>query len=337
MKNIILLLFVLFFFGCNDSKRSGVLDIKENIAQIEVKQKKPLSNIIEEMVVDSFPIGQKNILSFNTPMVIIPNEENQKYLDTVYNINSSYNFLKNYKTTQHFNPRILNKKYGLKHYDVEINASEIKLLDTLTMVTNKLPNKLNFNIFLSQLNIIPPSEKYGKDVLNIYTYDANQNKIIDGLNIFYNINLSFNRDKALYKNFTTGFVNKFFYIENNHIINLLYIDYVYKGEGEEYRALRKEQWQIKSNGKFVRFYKKDGFHKNNEEQGEVKNTMREGKWTETKPNGIVNKITYLEAEFKEGEPIKEWNYYSFKNLKKGKLMYTETYKNGELQKRTFVE
>ncbi len=337
MKNIIILLSILLFCKCKDSNKNEALNSKESIVEIEVKNKKSLSKIIEGMAIDNLPIGQKSILTFTKPISIIPNEENQKYLDIIYNINGAYNYPKRYNNNLHFNPKVLENIYGLRHYDVEVNTSEIKLSDTLAMIPNKLPNKFNFNILLSQLNIIPISKKNGNDVLNIYSYDAKQNKIIDGLNIFYNVNLSYNRDKALYKDFTTGFVNKFFYIEKNYIISLLYIDAIYQGEGEEYKILRKEQWQIKPNGKFVRYYKKDGTFKNEEEQGEIKNSMRQGKWIETKPNGFINKKTYLKAEFKEGEPIGEWKFYSYEKNKKGKLLYTETYKNGKLQKRTFIE
>ncbi len=149
---------------------------------------------------------------------------------------------------------------------------------------------------------------------------SKEGKLVDMLNVYYSTNEPYN----------TYHVYPF--IDENYIITLQAMV-----GGESYGYIRNEKWQIKPNGKFVRFYSKDGPYKDKEEQGEVKNSMREGKWIETKPNGFVNKSTYLEAEFKGGEPIGEWKYYSFNNFKKEKLLYTEIYKNGELQKRTFVD
>ncbi|WP_299256751.1 hypothetical protein [uncultured Aquimarina sp.] len=149
---------------------------------------------------------------------------------------------------------------------------------------------------------------------------SKKGKLIDMLNIYYTTNEPYNT------------YHVYPYIDENYKIILQAIV-----GGESYEYIRNEKWQIKPNGKFVRFYEKDGRYTNKEEQGEVKNSMREGKWIETKSNGRVDEITYLEAQYNEGEPVGEWEYYSFKNFKKGKLLYIEIYKNGELQKRTFVE
>lgn len=124
---------------------------------------------------------------------------------------------------------------------------------------------------------------------------------------------------------------KYSYIDENLKIS----QYTLVG-GETYQFIRKEQWQIKPNGRFVRYYENNGAFENDEEKGFVLNTMREGKWIEKKPNGFVNKKTYLEAEYKDGEPIGEMKYYSMENDFKTTLLYIETYKNGEMVKREFV-
>ena len=145
-------------------------------------------------------------------------------------------------------------------------------------------------------------------------------KKLDQLNIYY-------ANETLYwSNY------KFPYIDKSLRINFLYLRY-----GEEYEYGGIEKWQVKSNGKFVRYYEKEGSFKNEEEQGTVKNSMREAKWIEKKPNALVNKPTYLESYFKEGEPINEWKFYDYTNIKKGKLLYTESYENGNLVERKFVE
>ena len=143
-------------------------------------------------------------------------------------------------------------------------------------------------------------------------------KKLDQLNIYYDNELLY------WSNY------RFPYIDKLLKINLVYIRY-----GEEYEYGGIEKWQIKSNGKFVRYYEKEGSFKNEEEEGTVKNSMREGKWIEKKQNGWVEKKTYLESYFKEGEPIGEWKFYDYTNDKKGKLLYTELYENGELLKRIF--
>ncbi|MFD2561425.1 hypothetical protein [Aquimarina rubra] len=147
---------------------------------------------------------------------------------------------------------------------------------------------------------------------------SKEGKLIDACNIYYSTNEPVNTYQV------------YPYIDNNFIITLQSMM-----GGESFQYIRNEKWQIKPNGKIVRFYEKDGLYKGREEQGLVKNSMREGVWIEMKPNGFVNEMTYLEAEFKEGEPINEWKYYSFKNFNKGNLLYTETFKNGKLHKRVF--
>ena len=164
-------------------------------------------------------------------------------------------------------------------------------------------------------------DSYGYRRGDIISIDKKSNELIDHLNIYNTLSWVYSTQ------------DKLFYIDKDTIIHCK----TFRNNEETIRYLRYEKWQIKSNGKFVRYYEKEGYFKNEEEQGTVKNSMREGKWIEKKPNGWVEKKTYLESYFEAGEPIGEWEFYDYTNNKKGKLLYTESYENGELVKRKFVE
>ena len=132
----------------------------------------------------------------------------------------------------------------------------------------------------------------GYDIIDMVTIDK-ENEIIDGLYVYYN---AYHRYSASIK---------LFYLDHNSIIHIKYF-----WNGDEYRKyFRYEKWQIKPNGKIVRYYDSNGLFVNDEEHGMVVNKMREDVWIEMKPNGFVNARTYLEAKFTKGEPIGEWKYY----------------------------
>lgn len=142
-----------------------------------------------------------------------------------------------------------------------------------------------------------------------------------------------------------------FNIDKNYIISLQ--DYEFTEDPFKLNPL--QQYQILPSGKFAGYYDHDGPYKNDEEQGLVKNHHKEGKWIETKPNGsmdwqkypeFTDPYTYLEAEYKNGLPVGTWKFYKLQQKyseetgepilntrKKGKLIYTETYREGALQKR----
>ena len=207
------------------------------------------------------------------------------------------------------------------------------LLNSLDNITLKLEGAGVNHTFIDSIRCGDTSPIKRVDLVSYNTVG----KKLDQLNIYYDNELLY------WSNY------RFPYIDKLLKINLVYIRY-----GEEYEYGGIEKWQIKSNGKFVRYYEKEGSFKNEEEQGTVKNSMREGKWIEKKPNALVNKPTYLESYFKEGEPINEWKFYKadydtlvYKDgfytrekyifKKKGKLLYTELYENGELIERQFIE
>ncbi len=144
-----------------------------------------------------------------------------------------------------------------------------------------------------------------------------------------------------------------FNINKNYIISLQ--DYEFTEDPFTVKPL--QQYQILPSGKWVRYYEHDGIYKDEEEQGIVKNHHKEGKWIEFKSNSSIDlqkypeftdPYTYLEAEYKNGVPIGTWKFYKLlqnynektgkpliNTRKKGKLIYTETYRDGILEKQEF--
>ena len=154
-----------------------------------------------------------------------------------------------------------------------------------------------------------------------------KDNIVDGLNIGYSVNLSYNWSA------------RFFFIDDKK--NIYRKDF-FNDELQTYFT-RYQKYRINPQGKFIRYYEADGFIKNDDEQGLVKNHTREGKWIE------MSNIYYIEKEYKEGVSINEWKYYKMvqnfteegypilSTRRKGDLFYSETYENGRLVKREFVK
>lgn len=235
------------------------------------------------------------------------NKYKTKYIGGLINPYNYYNFPIVSKKRKNSNSK-------LKYYCVNHDAF-VKIL--------KLPDFLDYSIFLyasfPKYYNLDCNGEYPVKFADLVIF-SKEGKLIDAINIYVGT-------IELYDNtYTLSYINKEYKVYQK--------SFKY---GETYEFLRKEQWQIRSNGKFARYYEKDGMFKNHEEQGEVVHTLREGKWIETKPNAYVNQKTYLEAEFKEGEKIGEWKFYSYKNNTKGELLYTETYKDGELVERVFIK
>ncbi|MCX8598580.1 MULTISPECIES: hypothetical protein [unclassified Gilliamella] len=145
-----------------------------------------------------------------------------------------------------------------------------------------------------------------------------------------------------------GFTDcKIFYIDENFIISTR----VYEFNEEEIVQTPFYQYQLNDDGKFIRYYPKNGNYRDNHEQGLVKNHTREGLWIEKKVNHLIGP-SYFEAEYKNGLIQGEGKFYKleyklkdgsipyyvpYSSAKKGKLLYTETYKDGELVERKFVD
>jgi hypothetical protein len=336
-RNIMVIIFGGFIFLSENFAKNQKTELAEflNNSQLINNTNDTLSNIIQQIRISPLPLGENCILSFTKPITITPGETNDHLTDSMYALNRYYSF-ETQKTHIRIHLPIKKNADELHYYDIEVISPNIRVIDSLTFILNRLPDLEDYYIFYCKQPINSLSKGY-VELYNLYTFNKVQHKIVDGLNIFYKQNLFYGKKIAVYKDFTDGFVEKFFYIKNDGIISLYYFDYIVMGEGEDFKFLKKEDWKIKPNGKFARYYKANGYFKDDEEKGQVKNHLREGQWVETKPNGMVNKLTYLEASFKEGEPTGLWKFYSFEASKKGKLLYTESYKDGELEKREFSD
>ncbi|WP_158655611.1 hypothetical protein [Sphingobacterium sp. HMA12] len=146
-----------------------------------------------------------------------------------------------------------------------------------------------------------------------------------------------------------------FNIGKDYIISLR--DYDFSEDPFRIKALHK--YRILPSGKFSRYYDHDGFYKNDEEQGMVKNHSREGRWIEFKLNSCIDlknyptftdPYTYLEATYKSGLPVGKWKFYKLlqkyneetgvpilNTRQKGQLIYTEVYRKGVLKNREFQD
>ncbi len=176
----------------------------------------------------------------------------------------------------------------------------------------------------------------------IYLVSMKNNHLIDMKRIYLN-----HQGEMGFANYTL------FNIDKDYIISLQ--DYEFTESPFKLKPLSK--YQILPSGKFSVYYDHDGSYQNEEEQGTVKNHTKEGKWVEFKSNDYIDlkkypeftdSYTYLEAEYKNGLPTGKWNFYKLsqeyneetgepiiETRKKGKLIYTETYKDGALKKREF--
>jgi hypothetical protein len=177
-----------------------------------------------------------------------------------------------------------------------------------------------------------------------------------------NILISVNRDNKIVDKLLIGNVEGndlglyrlYFYIDPNKIIHLK----DFSSDELEDGFLNYEQYQILPNGSFARYYADDGVVKNNTEQGTANEHKRDGKWIEKKQNynidlsnnkNFKDNYTWLEAIYKNGVPVGQWNYYKLlqkyddkghailSSRKKGKLLYIENYSNGVLKKKLFVK
>ena len=172
--------------------------------------------------------------------------------------------------------------------------------------------------------------------LSIYLLSLKNGVQVDSRRIYYN--------RSGEMGFTDG---KIFYIDENLIISTR--DYSFTEDGITQTPFY--QYQLNDEGKFIRYYPKNGNYKDNQEQGLVKNHTREGLWIEKKVNHLIG-TSYFEAEYKNGLIQGEGKFYKleyklkddsipyyvpYSSAKKGKLLYTETYKDGELVERKFVD
>jgi antitoxin component YwqK of YwqJK toxin-antitoxin module len=180
--------------------------------------------------------------------------------------------------------------------------------------------------------------------MSLFLLSVKNGNVIDAKKIFYH--------EVREMGYTYG---RRFYMDGNLLISCR--DYSFTEDGIDQMPFN--QYKMNSNGKFIHFYPEDKFYHHydtlvalshvDEERGIVQHHTRDGKWIEIKPNVYVGGATYLEADYKEGLPAGKWKFYRLEqqsnddgfpilsSRRKGKLLYTETYKNGEMIKRKFAK
>lgn len=228
-----------------------------------------------------------------------------------------------------------------EEYDVFLPLSENvnEKYDSIKISSNFLCYGSHSLYFAAVYNSVRYAEPF---IEKIYLISTKDNKLIDMKRIY------------LHYEGEMGFAYyTLFNIAENHIISIQ--DYEFIENPLTLKPLYK--YQILPSGKFSRYYDNDGFYKNDTEQGMVKNRKREGKWIECKSNRFIDlqrypeftdTYTYLEAEYKNGLPVGKWKFYKLQQKydeetgepilntgKKGRLIYTEIYREGMLQKREF--
>ena len=135
---------------------------------------------------------------------------------------------------------------------------------------------------------------------------------------------------------------KYAFVDENYVFH---VRNFFSEEGIEISCTNYEKWQINENGRFIRYYDRDGSFKSEYEEGQVLNHRREGKWTEYKLNEEFEyggpktlRQGRLEAYFENGLAQGEWKYYnSFQNTKsemKLHMFRTEVYEKGILVERS---
>ncbi len=301
--------------------------------------KKTLSKINTDSISNSYklPFGEQKLIETKFP-TRWEFDLNLKSSDIEGNkINSSFDTIsKNLQklfrsnTNQLKNHYIRQESITNSHLNKYLNTDKSKLkgFSESNKLIGLFPNKFNYKICLFSENVNVDYNKWG-DLVII----NKSGEIISGLNVYNYF------EKYLVAQ------QKMFFIDKNYIIHIK--DFLmYEDSGN---LLQSKMYQISNEGKFIRYYRKDGKYKDDKEEGFVKNNTRNGKWIEKISNGFINDYTYVESEYKEGILLGKSHFYEYgydkneygepiiKTGKKGKLLYTETYTDGELQERTFVE
>jgi hypothetical protein len=352
LAHIVLLFISLFFIN----KKSLHNKSNKTISSIlYVSHQKNIDLDLTKFKNIKVPFGNKNLASTTFP-------ESWKHVDFSDN-NSEGRIIKSKITDAYFKSEIL-----FDRYNNSTNTKYFNFIDTFEsnyeedeqfkkLISNKQPNIsipllefsyfpfVKFNLNNSHLILIfylKNETKYLGFTKMLALCLNKNNQLIDFLDIYLS-------DE------TKRFVNqkKMFYIDKKNIFHIK--DFI---EFEDHVAYKNyEQYQCTDSGKFIRYYKEEGTFKNDFEQGFVKHNKREGLWIEQKKNSFLfyknhtqnsNQYTYLEATYKDGLPIGEWKFYELlqeydekgqpiiSTRKKGILLYAETYSNGELQNRKFV-
>ena len=310
---------------------------------------------------NKLPFGKKELISTHFPRKWTTQFLQEKFERSnswiQRNYDSVFFYLSKYSNDYlypelHLNPRLTMLKNRFcesemsnLYYDklTHFFDEDIKKDNYLSPVSKIKINDKSLNLFLLTSSHITLKDKpvynseydsYNYERMDLITTDSTN--IIDKLNVYYSLSW------VIY-----GY-EKLFFIDKNNIIHIKY----FEGDEEDTNFIRYEKFQISTESKFIRYYDQNGFFQNEEEQGLVENHTREGLWIEKKPNGYYiypRGYSYLEANYHKGLPIGIWKFYKLdyqekpdgsadlSSAKKGKLLYTETYKDGELIERKFVD
>ncbi len=348
MKNIIVFsLFLVLLMGCKkeypkkiNSADKDVINT-ETMAQIKDKslfyqQENKDFSFIDSLKIFDLPIGNEILQSYVFPKQWdfgSPHNAKRKIKKDEIIINNILGFYDGYTPEEYKHQKT--NSFDLNFFNPSKEDYRLRVLDKnkinyygLSRLSDKNDSIKVITIWFAKENINPDKEfpwsvSYG-DLLTI-----SNNKIIDKLTID-----RFEGSNSLGGNYRVSYINEEYDIHTSDF---------YYGENQG-NKIRNERWRIKDNGKIVRYFKeKDTILS----FGLIKNHLQDGTWQEINPDpnltlknnafNIEQNLSYSEGAYSFGEKEGEWKYYEYNGVEKGKLVYIETYKNGELQKRTFMK
>ncbi|WP_438710511.1 hypothetical protein ACSTS3_16740 [Aquimarina muelleri] len=348
MKNIIVLISFLFFItNCKEQKTQSLnlnkeklnknfIEERDTVTFIKEKPQNKDFSFIDSMTPLKLRIGNKSLIEYEFPKE--------------WNFGSPYDSKRKVSNDEKKINRLLGFYEGYKSEKYKVSKREIKSLSFFLNVENDYRNiTINFEKIFEYSIARFPNKNDSVQVLGLWFSKERLNPdkefpfsvsygeliVIKGNKIIDQITLN-----HFEGNYSLGGDYRLSYIDNDYIIHTKDFNY---GENQGY-FIRYEKWKIKNNGKIVRFFNQQDTILN---EGEVKNHLKSGNWKDlyldrnlaykNKKWGIENLYSYSEGEYNQGEKIGEWKFYSYKNNTKGELLYTETYKDGELVERVFIK
>jgi len=317
---------------------------KENSQINTFKKKIDSTKRIESEAIDinkvpniQLPLGSSIIKDY-----LFPKEFGHVFTDENHDLDIS---LEKYSKAYQNNFSFYNLNRGIKLKDdffIENNFSRYStiIIRQKDSIINNIYGigKINlgeFNLILKKTHMSMRFSNF--KVIALTVIDKNL-RTIDELKLFSSISNNGLQDLEL------------FYFDKNKVITKK--DF-FNAEGEV-SFLSEKKYRISKIGKFIRYYNTDGVYETHKEKGLIKNNTREGKWIEKKELKVfiagADNFCFVESNYKDEIAIGTWNYYKltykkdlrsglpiFKTATKGKLLYTESYKNGEIVKREFVK
>ena len=250
---------------------------------------------------------------------------------------------------------IINNRVRGMNYDLP-NEIYLKIGDSFRVSTPKIyelfkkTNEINFH-------------KIKDDSLDVYQSILMENKKFTMYSLMFNTTVDCRSCKYDYRyaakflvsidNANSKILDVFrvSFISGNHLggnigFSLLEDDKIYyvsmKFDERSSEMLWRQGYKISDSGRIInyyRYYEKNGSYVSDREKGFVEDSTRSKKWIFKKDIGLFNSFdTYTEGNYVKGIRQGEFKYYILTDKdEKGKLICTETYQDGVLQKRNFVE